>query len=74
MIVLNNRGAGNSDRASADGPFKEDDYSVETFAKDLFNATEALGLEGCTLVGHSMGGATVAQYALEHQDRVKGWC
>ena len=72
VIVLNNRGAGNSDRASADGPFKEDDYSVETFAKDLFNATEALGLEGYTLVGHSMGGATVAQYALEHQDRMKG--
>ena len=72
VIVLNNRGAGNSDRASADGPFKEDDYSVETFAKDLFNATEALGLEGYTLVGHSMGGATVAQYALEHQDRIKG--
>ena len=72
VIVLNNRGAGNSDRASAAGPFKEDDYSVETFAKDLFNATEALGLEGYTLVGHSMGGATVAQYALEHQDRIKG--
>ena len=72
VIVLNNRGAGNSDRAAADGPFKEDDYSVETFAKDLFNATEALGLEGYTLVGHSMGGATVAQYALEHQDRIKG--
>ena len=72
VIVLNNRGAGNSDRASADGPFKEDDYSVETFAKDLFNAMEALGLDGYTLVGHSMGGATVAQYALEHQDRIKG--
>ncbi|MCH7737528.1 MAG: alpha/beta hydrolase [Chloroflexi bacterium] len=72
VIVLNNRGAGNSDRASASGPFKEEDYSVETFAGDLFNATEALGLDGFTLVGHSMGGATVAQYSLEHQDRIKG--
>jgi pimeloyl-ACP methyl ester carboxylesterase len=72
VIVLNNRGAGNSDRASADGPFKEEDYSVEAFAGDLFKATEALGLDGFTLVGHSMGGATVAQYAMEHQDRIKG--
>jgi pimeloyl-ACP methyl ester carboxylesterase len=72
VIVLNNRGAGNSDRASADGPFKEEDYFVETFAVDLYNATEALGLDGFTLVGHSMGGATVTQYALEHQDRLKG--
>ena len=72
VIVLNNRGAGNSDRASADGPFKEEDYSVQTFAEDLFDATEALELDGFTLVGHSMGGATVAQYALKHQDRIKG--
>ena len=72
VIVLNNRGAGDSDRSSSDGPFNEEDYSVETFADDLFNATEALGLEGYTLVGHSMGGATVTRFALEHQDWIKG--
>jgi len=72
VIVLNNRGAGESDRGSSDGPFNEEDYSVETFADDLFNAMEALGLEGYTLVGHSMGGATVTRFALEHQDRIKG--
>ena len=72
VIVLNNRGAGESDRASSDGQFNEEDYLVETFADDLFNATEALGLEGYTLVGHSMGGATVTRFALEHQDRIKG--
>jgi len=72
VIVLNNRGAGQSDRASSDGPFNEDDYSVETFAEDLFNVAGALNLDGFTLVGHSMGGATVAQFALEHQDRLKG--
>jgi len=72
VIVLNNRGAGDSDRSSSDGPFNEEDYSVETFADDLFNATEALGLEGYTLVGHSMGGATVTRLALEHQDWIKG--
>ncbi len=72
VIVLNNRGAGESDRSSAEGPFNEEDYSVETFADDLHNATEALGLNGFTLVGHSMGGATVAQFALDHQARIKG--
>jgi pimeloyl-ACP methyl ester carboxylesterase len=72
VIVLNNRGAGESDLSSAEGPFKEEDYSVETFANDLYKVTEALGLDGFTLVGHSMGGATVAQYALDHQSRIKG--
>ena len=67
VIVLNNRGAGESDRTP-----NEDDYSVETFAGDLFNVAEALRLDGFTLVGHSMGGATVAQFALEHQDCIKG--
>ena len=73
VIVLNNRGAGNSDRSHLDGtPFEEGDYSVETFAEDLFKAAEALNLDGFTLVGHSMGGATVTQFALDHQDLIKG--
>ena len=45
---------------------------METFAEDLFNVAEALNLDGFTLVGHSMGGATVTQFALDHQDRIKG--
>jgi pimeloyl-ACP methyl ester carboxylesterase len=66
VLVLNNRGAGDSERTP-----NEEDYSVETFAADLFNVAEALKLDRFTLVGHSMGGATVAQFALEHQDRIK---
>lgn len=66
VIALNNRGAGDSARSPS-----EDAYTVESFAKDLHNAVEALGLDGFTLVGHSMGGATAAQYALAHQDRLK---
>ena len=69
VIVLNNRGAGQSDQSSSDGRFNEDDYSVETFSEDLFNAVDVLNLEKFTLIGHSMGGATVAQFALEHQFR-----
>ena len=71
VIAINNRGAGDSARSSKDGAYGEDAYTVEGFAKDLHNAVEALGLNAFTLVGHSMGGATVAQYALAHQDRLK---
>ena len=66
IIALNNRGAGDSDRTPS-----EEDYSVESFARDLANAVEALGLSNFTLVGHSMGGATVAQYTLNDQSRIK---
>ena len=66
VFALNNRGAGDSERTPS-----EDDYSVENFAKDLANATESLGLNGFTLAGHSMGGATVTQYALTDQSRLK---
>ena len=66
VIALNNRGAGDSDRSPM-----EADYSVESFAQDLHHAVVALGLDGFTLVGHSMGGATVTQFALAHQSRLK---
>ena len=66
VIALNNRGAGDSDRSPT-----EADYTVESFAQDLHHAVAALGLNGFTLVGHSMGGATVTQFALAHQSRLK---
>ena len=67
VIAFNNRGAGDSDRTEL-----ESDYSVESFAVDLYNAVRALELSGFTLVGHSMGGATVTQFSLAHQDLLKG--
>ena len=66
VIAINNRGAGDSSRSTS-----EIAYTVETFAVDLFNAVEALGIKDFNLVGHSMGGATVTQFALEHQDMLK---
>ena len=67
VIALNNRGAGDSDRTSS-----EEDYTVQNFAKDLYNAVSALGMSDFILVGHSMGGATVTQFALNHQDMLRG--
>ncbi|MBI2886298.1 MAG: alpha/beta hydrolase [Chloroflexi bacterium] len=65
-IAFSNRGAGESDRTP-----HEQDYTVESFAQDLHSAVLALGLRDFTLVGHSMGGATVTQYALDHPERLK---
>ncbi len=65
-IAISNRGAGDSDRTAS-----ESDYSVESFARDLFAAVQALGFTGFTFVGHSMGGATVTQFALDHPACVK---
>ena len=65
-IAISNRGAGDSDRGTS-----EADYTVESFARDLFHAIDALGLEDVTLVGHSMGGGTVARFALDHPELPK---
>jgi pimeloyl-ACP methyl ester carboxylesterase len=65
-LALSNRGAGDSERTAA-----EADYTVESFARDLYAATQALGLWDFTLVGHSMGGATATQFALDHAEMVK---
>lgn len=62
VLAINNRGAGDSDRST-----DEADYTVEAFARDLSGAVTTLGLRDFHLVGHSMGGATVSRFALDHQ-------
>ena len=66
IIAFNNRGAGGSDRSDS-----EDDYTLQSFANDLYNAVTALGLDDFILVGHSMGGATVTQFSLGHQELLR---
>jgi pimeloyl-ACP methyl ester carboxylesterase len=65
-IAFSNRGAGDSDRTA-----REDDYSVQSFAHDLYEAVGALGLRNFTLCGHSMGGLTVTQFSLDHPGPLK---
>lgn len=62
-VAINNRGAGNSDTPPDDAAF-----SVEAFASDAYAVALALGWSTFSLVGHSMGGATAAQMALDHPD------
>lgn len=65
-VAISNRGAGDSDRTPS-----EEAYTVASFATDLCAAVHTLGLQDFTLVGHSMGGATVTQCVLDHPDLCK---
>jgi pimeloyl-ACP methyl ester carboxylesterase len=66
-IAINNRGAGGSE-----APPREEDFSVQIFASDAFELMTQLGWHDFTLVGHSLGGATVAQFAVDHPSLIKG--
>lgn len=66
-LAIHNRGAGGSDAPEAD-----EDYGVEPFAADVAELVQALGWTRFTLVGHSMGGATVARCALDHPELLEG--
>src|SRR5579885_82228 len=59
------RGAGESDKP-------ETGYLIETYARDLADLAAALSLPPFVLIGHSMGGAVAARYAVEHQDLLRG--
>ena len=66
-IAINNRGAGRSDT-----PDNDEDYGVLWFAQDAHLLTQSLGWSAFTLVGHSMGGATVARHAIDHPGALTG--
>src|SRR5580704_1859817 len=66
-IAINNRGAGGSE-----APPREEDFSVQIFASDAFELMTQLGWRDFILVGHSLGGATVAQFAVDHPGLIKG--
>jgi pimeloyl-ACP methyl ester carboxylesterase len=66
-IAINNRGAGGSD-----APPDEADFSIAKFANDAFELVTKLGWSNFTLVGHSLGGATAAQFAVDHPKLLKG--
>jgi pimeloyl-ACP methyl ester carboxylesterase len=51
---------------------RNDDYAVESFAKDVHAVVNALGLKRVVLVGHSLGGAVAIAYAAAHPERVAG--
>lgn len=62
-IAVNNRGAGESD-----APPEDDAFGCKPFADDIYALVSQLGLRRFTIVGHSMGGATATQYAVDHPE------
>jgi pimeloyl-ACP methyl ester carboxylesterase len=63
-IILDNRGAGASDKPAGD-------YTTELMASDSVNVLDALGIDRFHINGISMGGAIAQQIALAHPSRVK---
>jgi long-chain acyl-CoA synthetase len=64
VIALDLRGHGQSDKPAGE-------YSMAVLQRDLETALEVLKVQGPTvLVGHSFGGAIVAEYAFHHPERV----
>ena len=61
------RGFGHSDRP-ADG------YRPHDLAADVVAFLDAVGVSRAVLVGHSMGSFVAETVAVEHPDRVRGWC
>jgi branched-chain amino acid transport system permease protein len=66
-IAINNRGAG-----ASEAPPDEADFSIQHFAADASELVSQLGWRDFTLVGHSMGGPTATQFAVEHPSLLKG--
>lgn len=64
LIMLDARGHGDSVRICAG--------TDQDPALDLAQAIEQLGLEGPTVIGHSVGARTTARYASLYPDRVSG--
>ena len=67
-IAFDNRGAGRSEK-----PLPRIAYGVERHARDLHAVLTHLGKDRVVVVGHSMGGNTACQYALDHPERVAGY-
>ena len=68
-IAINNREKLSSFRSASPS---EHDFGVPIFAADAFELVTQLGWRDFTLVGHSLGGATAAQFAVDHPDLLKG--
>ncbi|MBN1664545.1 MAG: alpha/beta fold hydrolase [Deltaproteobacteria bacterium] len=66
-IALDLRGHGQSE-----APTSEAEYSIYLNCADVLGLLDGLGIDRCCLVGHSMGGFTALQFALDHPDRLWG--
>jgi len=66
MMSIDQRGHGHSEK-----PTQGEDYSLELMAEDAYGLLQHLGIDGCYLIGHSMGGMVAQQLALTHPEPVR---
>jgi pimeloyl-ACP methyl ester carboxylesterase len=64
-VILDQRGHGGSSN-----PGTPEAYTLEQLVLDLTRFLEAVGIERCDLLGHSMGGMVCLRLALDHPERV----
>ena len=60
-IAIDTRGHG-----SSDAPSSPDAYSIPIFASDVYTLLDHLGITKCCFIGHSMGGFTGLQLAVDY--------
>lgn len=65
-VLYDHRGHGESTNTG-----NPEHYTFEQLSADLLAVLDALGIESCDLLGHSMGGMVVLRFALAHPDRVR---
>ncbi len=65
-IVPDLRGHGQTSR-----PQESSRYSFEELVHDVRGLLDALGIERCDLLGHSMGGMVALRFALDHPERLR---
>ena len=66
MVSLDLRGHGHSEK-----PTRPEDYSLELMAEDVWGLLQHLAIDGCYLIGHSMGGMVAQHLALAHPEPVR---
>jgi pimeloyl-ACP methyl ester carboxylesterase len=65
VLAPDNRGHGESSNLG-----RADAYSLDILVDDLAGFLDALGVQRCHLLGHSMGGMVAMRFALRHADRL----
>ncbi|NVJ48036.1 MAG: alpha/beta fold hydrolase, partial [Cytophagia bacterium] len=58
VILVDQRNHGNS--------FHADEFNYSVMAEDLLKLLKHLRIDKATILGHSMGGKTAMQFAIEH--------
>lgn len=65
-ISVDLRGHGHSAK-----PVRREDYTLEAMADDVYVLLQHLGVSGCYLAGHSMGGMVSQHIVLDHPELVR---